>query len=237
MSKTTTLEDFMKKYLGNQARASGADSYDLYRHKNGIDIASDYSDKADGIYSKYMKGLATYGANNRKIANKGLQNSGYASYISSRSLSNLGSSLDSLSSKKAKSEAAALGGYASYLDSYLRSERSTRSSVISYLVNNDVADRDSAIAYGISRGLSESAAREAAESAYSVTIQRIQNDVLEHAVSLGLDKEGAVLLAKKLGASDEDADRIGGEVEEMLKHYRNISDEYLEYLEEKSKGK
>ena len=71
-------------------------------------------------------------------------------------------------------------------------------------------------------------------SAYEVTKQNVFNTVLEQTVRLGLDKEGARMLAVKMGVSEADALSFAEEVEDMLRYYGNVSKEYLEYLEQRS---
>ena len=105
---------------------------------------------------------------------------------------------------------------------------------MSHLVSNDVVDFDTAVAYGISAGLSKEDASLVGRSAYEVTKQKVFNKLIEHAVTLGLDKDGAKALAIKMGVSEEDASGFADEIDEMLKYYRSLSDGYLDYLKQRS---
>ena len=105
---------------------------------------------------------------------------------------------------------------------------------MSHLVDNDVVDINTAVAYGMSAGLSEEDALLIGRTAYEVTKQKVLNSILEQTASLGLDKDGAKLLAIKMGISDDDADELAEEVAEMLRYYQNISEDYLEFLEQRS---
>ena len=234
MTKAMTLEELVKKYLSDNPSYGKADTYDIYKHKTGTPGAKSYSDAAAAIYASSKKATPNYGSINRKISNKGLQNSGYSSYISSLSKSRLSSELDTLKSDYAKSEASKRSSYASYLENHKDKQNGIKKSVMSHLVNNDVVDLNTATAYGISAGLSMEDAAMIGRSAYEVTKQKVFNRLLEQTVSLGLDKDGAKLLAVKMGVSEEDANQFADEIDELIGYYRNISDEYLEYLEERS---
>lgn len=234
MKKAMTLEELVKKYLDGKPTLGTPDTYDVYKHKNNLQGAKSYSDAAAKLYYSSKQGLSSYGTNNRVINNKGLQNSGYAAYIDSLSKSSLNSKLDALQSDYSDSEAKARASYQSYLDKYRDKLASTKKSVISHLISNDVVDLNTAIAYGMSAGLSKDDAALVGQSAYEVTKQKVFNKILEQTVSLGLDKEGAKMLAIKMGVSEEDATGFADEVDELLKYYANISDEYLEFLENRA---
>ena len=134
----------------------------------------------------------------------------------------------------AKAESDAALSYQGYLDKYRDKVTTLKKSVMSHLVNNGVVDLSTAIAYGMSAGLSQQDAESIGRSAYEVTKQNVFNTVLEQTVRLGLDKEGARMLAVKMGVSEADALSFAEEVEDMLRYYGNVSKEYLEYLEQRS---
>lgn len=234
MKKAVTLEELVKKYLDGVPTLGTPDTYDVYKHKNSLSGAKSYSEAAAKLYSSSKQGLSSYGANNRVINNKGLQNSGYAAYIDSLSKSSLASGLNTLGSNYSNSEAKARTSYQSYLDKYRDKLTKTKKSVMSHLIGNDVVDLNTAIAYGLSAGLSKDDATLVGQSAYEVTKQKVFNKILEQTVSLGLDKEGAKMLAIKMGVSEEDATSFADEIDELLKYYANISDEYLEFLENRA---
>ena len=106
--------------------------------------------------------------------------------------------------------------------------------MLSHLIDSGIVDLGTSIAYGINAGLSFDDARALGESAYDVTKQKILNEILKQTASLGLDADGAKMLATKMGLSESDAENISKEVSELLEYYRNISAEYLEFLEQRS---
>ena len=235
MKKASTLEELVEKYLGKTPLIGKADSYDLYKHKNGISSAKSYYDAITSLYANSKQGLSSFGDNNRKINNKGLQNSGYSAYIDSLIKNNFNTKANALKNSYADSEAKARGAYASYLESYADKQDRVKRSVMTHLTDNDVTDVTTAVAYGMSAGLSKEDAEAVGKSAYEVTRKKLFNQILEEAVSLGLDKDGAKLLALKFGITETDADGIAEEVDEMLKYYRSISKDYLDFLEERAK--
>lgn len=232
--KLTTLEDFMKKYISNQKIKNGADSFDTYRHKNGLNYNRSYSRAVESLYADKKRNLATYGQNYRDISNKGLQNSGYAEYVSGKAGSDYTSEISKLGALRDQAESRALASYAGYLEKYSDKQKALKESVTSHLIKNDVVDLDAAVAYAIGQGLTEEDAIAVGQSVYSVTKQKVFNSILEQVATLGLDKNGAVMLAKKMGVTESDAEEFGSEIEEMLKHYKNVSSDYLEYLEQRS---
>ena len=127
-----------------------------------------------------------------------------------------------------------MASYVSYLDKYKDKTSSVKKSVMSHLISNDVVDLNTAIAYGISAGLSKEDATLVGQTAYEVTKQKVFNTLLEQTVSLGLDAYGAKLLALKMGVSDVDANAFASEISDLLKYYGNISEDYLEFLEQRS---
>lgn len=233
MKKVKTLEELVKKYLEGKPSLGTPDTYDTYKHKNGLSGAKSYSDAAAKLYASSKRESSTFGANSRIINNKGLQNSGYAAYIDALSKSSLNSGLGSLKSNYLNSETESRQSYARYLDKYRDKLERTKRSVMSHLVNNDVVDLDTAVTYGISAGLSKEDAVLVGQSAYEVTKQKVFNNLIEQTVSLGLDKDGAKALAIKMGVSEEDATGFADEIDELLKYYLSLSDGYLEYLEQR----
>lgn len=235
MSNATTLEDLMKKYLSDDTPLGTPDSYDVYKHKNNLSSVKSYTDAVNSLYASSKKKLSSYGANSRKINNKGLQNSGYATYVDNLSKKSFGSGLTSLKDQYSDNEAKVRSSYASYLEKYKDKQSQVKNNVMSHLISNDVVDINTAIAYGVNAGLSHEDAEAVGQNAYNITKQKVLNKILEQTVSLGLDTDGAKMLALKMGVNEDDADGIAKEVGELLEYYRNLSDDYLEYLESRSR--
>ena len=122
----------------------------------------------------------------------------------------------------------------SYLEKYHDKQSKIKDNVLSHLIDNDVVDINTAIAYGVNSGLSREDAEIVGKNAYEITKQKVLNNILTQTVSLGLDEDGAKMLALKMGLSDDDAAEIAKEVGELLKYYRNLSDDYLDFLENRS---
>lgn len=235
MSKATTLEELMKKYLSKNPTLGTPDSYDVYKHKNDLSSVKSYTDAVNSLYASSKKNTSSYGVNNRKISNKGLQNSGYATYVDNLAKDSFTLGLNSLNAERAKKENEARSSYASYLEKYKDKQNKVKDDVMSHLIGNDIVDINTAIAYGVTAGLSHEDAEIVGQSAYEITKQKVLNKILEQTVSLGLDEEGAKMLALKMGVNDSDAEGIAKEVSDLLKHYRDLSDDYLEFLENRSK--
>jgi hypothetical protein len=234
MFKTTLLDKLKEEYLSKNPTLGMADSYDLYKHKNGLNSAKSYSDAVNSLYAASKKSLSSYGQNNRILNNKGLQNSGYADYIDALADTSFTLGKNTLKSSYATEEGKNLSSYASYLESYGKKQQSLKDNVLSHLIDNGITDLATAVSYGISSGLSFDDAKAIGQSAYSVAKDKVTNEVLKQAASLGLDSEGAKMLAMKMGMTESDADAIAAEVAEMLEYYSSVSDDYLEFLEQRS---
>ena len=234
MKIATTLDEILKNRGKATTDGASADTYDAYKHKSGSSYTRDYSDAVNALYASSKRDLSSYGTNSRNLSNKGLQNSGYAAYIDNMAEIKLDKGLDNLKDKYAKLETDTLASYRSYLDKYRDKTNSLKNSVMSHLIKNDVVDLSTAIAYGMSAGLSREDAQAVGKSVYEVTKERLFNTILEQTVSLGLDKEGARMLAIKMGVSEADAKSFSDEIGELLDYYGNISKEYLDFLEQRA---
>jgi len=233
-SKLTTLEDFLSKYLKNQKSKNGADTYEEYKNKIGANYNTVYGRGMQSLYVDALKSSPSYKQNYANLENKGLQNSGYKEYLADKNANLYEAKAYSLAAARNNSASKTARGYLEYLEKYENEQTRKTKSVMTHLIENSVVDPEIALSYAIGQGLSEEDATAVVKSAYSINRQKVLNSILEQTVSLGLDRDGAVLLAKKMGITDSDAEKIGYEVEELLKYYGNVSDSYLQYLEQKS---
>lgn len=229
-----TLEGFILDRHKKEIKDNLPDTYEVYKRKNGIFDSHGYADAINKLYFESKKDLASYGINSRKISNKGLQNSGYASYIDALSNKTFWAGRDAIKQAYSEKENEHELGYLAYLEKYKKNEDKLGKNVLSHLVKNGVVDLELAVAYGMSAGLSKEAAENIGKSAYELTKKKVFNSILEQTVKLGLDSEGAKLLAMKMGISESDAQGFSEEIQEILDHYRNVSEEYLEYLEQRT---
>ena len=147
------------------------DTYEEYKRRYGLEDLGAYAGAVNALYAASKRGLSSYGQNSRKISNKGLQSSGYSAYIDSLSKSKFNTGLDQINDSYQKREADISRGYAGYLEQYADKQTSIKKSVMSHLIKNDVVDLGTAIAYGVSAGLSREDAESVGKSAYEVTKQ------------------------------------------------------------------
>ena len=140
MKKVKTLEELVKKYLEGKSTLGRPDTYDTFKHKNGLLGSKSYSDAAAKLYATSKRNSSTFGANNRNINNKGLQNSGYSAYIDSLTKKSLDSNLDSIQSDYIDSTTKSRQSYQSYLEKYRDKLERTKRSVMSHLVWSYIVD-------------------------------------------------------------------------------------------------
>lgn len=233
-NKLSTLEDFMKKYISNQTRSSGADSFNDYKYKNGIDYDRTYAKAMESLYLDKQRNQAGYGQNYRKLSNQSLQNSGYAKYITDQANYLYNTKSNQIKALRDTDEAKAIGGYQKYLSSYNDRQNSLKESVASHLISNSIVNINDAISYGLSQGLSTEDALAIGKNVYSINKQKVFNDILYQVTSYGLDKDGVINLAKKMGITDEDAQIFASEIDDLISHHYESTKNYLDYLEQKS---
>lgn len=235
MFKTTLLDKLKEQYLSSNPNQGLPDSYDLYKHKNGLNTQQSYADAVSNLYALSKKNGSSYGRNNRMLNSKGLTDSGYADYIDLIADKSFTLGKDALESSYSKAEAENLGSYATYLEKYREKQTNLKDSVLSHLIDNEIADLSTAIAYGINSGLSFDDAKSMGQSAYEVIKNKVTNEILKQATSLGLDEEGAKMLAVKMGMTSSDAEAIAKEVADLMKYYNSISSDYLDFLVNRSR--
>ncbi len=233
-NKTLALEEFISSYLEENKRQKSADSYAEYLHKNGLGTAREYAEEMDKLYAKRKTGNAEYGINKRNIDAFGLQNSGYADFVNNLSDNLYKRGVNSAEQKMRKKELDSMSGYLGYLEKHTEKRNQLKNDVMSYLVKNQIVDLEDAVRFAIDSGLDENEALAVADGAYRTNKQKVFNEILKQVASLGLDTEGAVMLARKMGVSDKDAESFGEEISELLEYYGSISDEYLAFLEEQA---
>ncbi len=229
-----SLESYLRRMLKDTP--SGADSLEVFKHKSGADYRTSYSDTMRSLYAGLKRNLSSQSVNNTALANKGLQNSGFSAYMKSKLRSGYKSDAIKAEGQRGEDENALINNYRSYIEKHTEKQSGIRNQVAEHLVNTGILNKADAVSYAMGAGLSESDAISVAENVYSINRKKLLDDILKQTASLGLDREGAVMLAKKMGASDEDAEMIGDEVNELLEYYASISEDYLEYLEENSKS-
>lgn len=235
MFKTTLLDKLKEQYLSSNPNQGMPDSYDLYKHKNGLNTAQSYADAVSNLYALSKRSASSYGQNNRMLNSKGLTNSGYADYIDASADRSFTDGSNALENAYSKTEAENLGSYATYLEKYQQKQTSLKNNVLSHLIDNDITDLSTAIAYGINSGLSFDDAKSMGQSAFETIKKKVTNEILKQATSLGLDEAGAKTLAVKMGMTSGDAEDIAKEVAELMQYYSSISSDYLEFLTNRSR--
>ena len=116
MSKQlSTLEDFLKKYLKNQSLKNGQDSYSEYKARTGSDHDRTYSRAMEALYANAAKNSTAYSNNYKVLENKGLQNSGYEAYLTSKAADDYTRKSNELTRARNNAESKTRYGYLEYL--------------------------------------------------------------------------------------------------------------------------
>ena len=236
MAIKTNLKDFIKKHVTSDTKNVGALSFDEYKAGRGLDYDDVYSRGISDAYTKLASSDPYYGAKGESLYQSGLSGSGYAEYLGKKSKGTYESTLRSLYEQRAKSEARAKEGYASYLSEYESGRASLMKSVRGELIKNSIINPDTAYNYAISAGLTESEANTVTKAVYDVSRERIMAEIIAKAASLQINGKAAETLAIKMGLTEEDSLLVREEVEKYLGDNGNftVPEGYLDELEDKA---
>lgn len=232
MSKITSMEAFMKNYL-RDAEEYGAMSIEDYTAANRTAAGADFGDAMKKASLDYRRSLPTYGILGSKLGTYGLEDSGYASYLGDKARSEYGSAVTEARAELMKSDNALMSGYSKYIEKLAADKSTLRRKVQDRLISRRVYDMDAAYGYGVAAGLTPEEARTISTTVYNSLRGDAKKKVIDRAISLRLDAEGAKKYALSMGLNEADAIAVADEAQDLLKHYSDYTDGYWDYLNNK----
>ncbi len=235
MSKITTIEQFLQNYL-KDAPEYGAKTYEEYAKEMGVDYEGDYAKSLRDAMTKQRRSAPSYGTTGQSLASKGLSGAGYASFLSDKIADTYAKDIEAAEDDLATGRSRLLNGYRDYLQRYSNNRAALRARVQKQLIDNQVYDKNSAYLYALDAGLSADEATAVSGTVYGAVRGRIRRQIIDRVAALELDAEGARLYALSMGLTEEDARSISESAKEYLKHYKDYSDGYWDYLENQGKG-
>lgn len=231
MSKVKTLEDFLKNYIETKSAENAEMSYSEYRRNEGEEHIGDYHRAIERAMNREKTLLPTYGAVAESLGGVGLSASGYSRHLLDRAQGAYADEISDAEARYEEGEARLRSGYASYLADHRSRATRLREKVSTLLVNNDVADYDTAYSYAISQGLSASDAAAVGATVRSAVRYKLYRQVMDRIISFKLEPEAASAYALSIGLSAEDSKELAGHAEKLMSTEYGTSEEYLKYLE------
>ena len=236
MAEKTSLKEFVAAYVENKKKSESEESYQKWLSANGIDSAGIYGESIRDISSDYEKRRSEFGKNAEGLADIGLTASGYSDYINAAAYSEMQRRKAGAKAKLTENEAENRKGFSDYVEKMRESEEAAYASVIDKLRSDGITDFDTAYEYAVSVGLSEEAAKAAAESGTGLATRELFQKVLDTIISKSFNAKQAKSYALAAGLSQKDADMISAYAKN-INEYGYYSDGYLDYIQSKGNNK
>lgn len=230
-----SLREFLDNYISNLKLSNTPQSLDDYKRKNDYTADMSYARALENAMLKNKQSGLNYGAMSESLAESGLSDSGYRGYLYDKAQENHKDALAAIESDYTEKQGQLVKGYTAYLDKLASEEKALYEKVRQNLIDNEIIDIDTAYRFAIESGLSEKQADAVSRNVYSVSRRRLMNRILEQVATLKLDGAGVKIYASAMGLSDEDSAYVVKKAEELLKHYGELSGEYLDRLDELEK--
>ena len=232
MSKTnSSLRSFLEKYYPKAPKSSKPKSFEDHLADSGSTYRDSYERAVSRAYLKRDTGLPGYGTLGQRLSENGLDSSGYADYLKDKSERTLSGDLASAYADRAKGEAKARAGYASYLEKFNKDRSEASERAFDKIVSGGVADIESAYAIALSAGLGSEDAMSIAESGLTTSKRRLVAKLMQSVLADGIDPDTAGLMAEQMGLDGEDRDRVVAYAERLREERTDISEELIAALE------
>ncbi len=203
-----TFEDYLKKYIQNKAISSTKEGYAEWLKSNGVDSEKIYTDALRDTETDYRRMKSEHGAAAEKLAELGLNSSGYSDYLNGVAYYQMQKNKLIAKDRKADTEKENLKGYRDYLERYEDKTQKAFASVLSGIENAKITDYESAYEYAINSGLEDSDAAAAAKLATASVVRKIKESIIKEITSNQLSEKETAEYAKALGLSEEDAKEL-----------------------------
>lgn len=239
MSKSQSLEDFIKNYIQNVKVSSSPESYKEWLKSYGINSREILNESLSDIGADYERAKSTFGANAERLSSLGLSVSGYSDYLSAKAYESMQKRKTGAYDKYAENEKTNKSGFRDYVESALKKEESAKKEenesfykTMNDIVDAGIRDVEAAYSFAIETGLSEEKARAAAKAATDTVNRKLSETTLRYIISHSFDKEQAKQYALAVGLSEEEAEGLAKYADSINKD-PYLSSDYLEYLKYK----
>lgn len=239
-AKSQTLEEFVENYIQNKAKSNTKQSYADWIISNGISAEEIYSSGIRDINLDYAKARSEYGPNAERLAELGLNSSGYSDYLSGKAYSEMQKSKSEARNDYAKAATKNTVGYQEYLRKYAEKENESYEKIVNEITDRGIIDYSTAYNYAVGAGLSESMAKAAAKTASDISLAKLKESIVNTVLSQQLTASQAKKYALELGLSEEDAEAIAkyaSAANEYVSTEKYTDANYLDSLREKAQTK
>lgn len=233
MGESASLKDFVAAYVENKKKSESEESYRKWLEANGVDSEGIYAESIRDINTDYLKRKSEYGRNAESLADIGLSASGYSDYVNAAAYSEMQRRKTGAKEKLVENERQNRSGFKDYVKNLRDTEEKAYAAVIEKIKSDGITDFDSAYEYALSLGLSDSAAKAAAESGTGLAKSELIKEVLRTIITKSFNSKQAKNYALASGLSQKDADMLSGYAKN-INEYGYYSDGYLDYIKDKA---
>lgn len=233
MGQSASLKDFVAAYVENKKKSESEESYRKWLEANGVDYEGIYAESIRDINSDYQRRKSEYGSNAESLADIGLNASGYSDYVNAAAYSEMQRRKTGAKEKLLENERQNRAGFGEYVRNLRDTEDKAYTAVVDKIKSEGITDFDSAYEYAVSAGLSDDAAKAAAESGTGLAKNALIKQVLSTIISKGFNSKQAKNYALASGLSQKDADMLSAYAKN-INEYGYYSDGYLDYIKDKA---
>ncbi len=219
-----TLEDFIKKY--NESKKKSRKTYSEWLSEQGDMTEINYSDAIKDAQIEYDRARSGYGRTGELLSQRGLNGSGYASFLDSNAYSELQNSKREAEKARKTAQIKNKSAYASYLQDLDSAQVKALDSIHKY----GAGDYDTSYKLAILSGLDEEAAKHVADlgvaigagsKKVSVSTKRA---LISELMKKRLTGDKAQAFLKACGLSEEEAKVISEAAEKAMYGKSSSSD-------------
>ncbi len=227
-----TLEDFIKKY--NESKKKSQKTYSEWLSEQGDMTEINYSDAIKDAQIEYDRARSGYGRTGELLSQKGLNGSGYASFLDSNAYSELQNSKREAEKKKNAAQIKNKSAYASYLQDLDSAQSKLTEDAISNIYKYGASDYDTSYKLAILSGLDEETAKHVADLSVAIGVGNKKISVstkralLSELMRKRLTGDKAKAFLTACGLSEEEAEDISEAAEEAI--YGNSSSSDLSFF-------
>lgn len=197
----------MTEELTRLKKQNAPDSFSVWIRKYGT--AASTSGGADSAAGAFARNTLTRGAGAERLFDKGLEDSGYARYLSEQAKKSFESEKQALAAENDARKEKNLSGYARYLTSHEESQKSLTRKVTESIGKGESLDLENAYRVALAAGLTEENARAAAEIGIGEAKKQATAQLLEMILEKRLQAYRVKQYALKMGFSEEEAETFG----------------------------
>ena len=196
----------MTEDLTRLKKQNAPDSFSVWLRKQG---AAASTAGADSAARAFAANTLTHCTGAERLFDKGLEESGYARYLSDQAKKSFEEQKKALATENAARKEKDLSGYARYLTSHEESQKSLTRRVTESIGKGKSFDLENAYRVALAAGLTEENARAAAEIGIGAAKKQATAQLLEMILEKRLQANRVKKYALEIGFSEQEAETFG----------------------------